>query len=111
MMRHHDDICFVFDSNTPNTPTRQHSNTPTHWCWLSIYWPFWHYYIPALLHRRALFEIPIAEAQEYHGDCVIVAVRAALNICPSQARQFESTLIRTQRLISDVRRHLLSSGA
>ena len=60
---------------------------------------------------RTLSEIPIAEAQTYHGDCVIVAVRAALDICPSQASQFESTLVRTQRIIKYVRRDLLSSGA
>jgi hypothetical protein len=60
---------------------------------------------------RTLSEIPIAEAQTYHGDCVIVAVRATLDICPSQASQFESTLVRTQRIISGVRRDILSSGA
>ena len=60
---------------------------------------------------QTLFEIAIAEAQAYDGDCVIVAVSAALNICPWQARQFESTLIRTQRIIPDVRGHLLSSRA
>ena len=56
---------------------------------------------------QTLFEIASAGAHAYDGDCVIVA----LNLCPSQARQFESTLIRTQRIISDVRGHLLSSRA
>ena len=68
-------------------------------------------FIYAYITAQTLFRIAIAEAQEYDGDCVIVAISTILNIFPSHASQFENTQISTRIIISNVRRHLLSSRA
>ena len=63
-------------------------------------------FIYAYITAQTLFRVAIAEAQEYDGDCVIVAISTILNICPSHASQFENPQIRTRIIIKNVRRHL-----